>query len=422
MRLRKPEVWAWALYDWGNSAFATAVIAGFFPVFFKQFWSPGDDPTLSTVRLGLANTVTSVAVLILAPVLGAIADRGALKKKLLTAFAAVGITATATLSFVEMGQWQSAIVLYALGGIGFAGANIFYDALIVDVAERHELDLVSALGFALGYLGGGVLFGFCVLLTLWPQVFGLDDAGSAIRAAFGLVAIWWAVFTIPLLKRVREQPVRGSQSLRGAIRGGFEQLARTFHQVRSLRVVALFLAAYWLYIDGVDTVVRMAVDYGLGLGFRAQDLIISLLIVQFVGFPAALAFGWLGQRVGPKIGIFCGLSVYIGIVLWGYVMESVWEFYAIAVAIGLVQGGVQALSRSWYARLIPHEAAGEFFGFYNLLGKFAAVIGPSLMAWSAVLVGTRGSILSLLLLFAGGALLLLRIPVPDGAVSAGKVE
>jgi len=404
------EVLAWALYDWGNSAFATAVIAGFFPVFFKEYWSAGVDATVSTFRLGLPNTLASVAVLMVAPVLGAIADRGALKKVFLTVFATGGIAATAALSLVGAGAWTAAAALFVAGGIGFAGANIFYDALLLDVARRERLDLVSGLGFAAGYLGGGIFFAGCVALTLWPAAFGLADASEAVRMSFLLTALWWALFTLPLLRMVRERGATQRVDFAAAVCGGLRQLAATVHKIRRYRTVGLFLLAYWLYIDGVDTVIRMAVDYGLALGFRSQDLIAALLLVQFIGFPAALAFGWLGQRIGARTGILIGLAVYAGVTVWAWRLSEPWEFYAIAAVIGLVQGGVQSLSRSLYARLIPPGAAAEFFGFYNFLGKFAAVFGPMMMGWVAVLSGdTRTSILSLLVLFAGGALLLLAV-------------
>jgi UMF1 family MFS transporter len=401
------QVIAWALYDWGNSAFATAVIAGFFPIFFKQYWSVGIDPTASSFRLGIANSAGSIVVLALAPALGAVADQGAFKKRFLTAFAVAGVVATAALYLVEQGNWEIAALLYVVAGIGFSGANVFYDALLMDVSEARDLDFVSGLGYAAGYLGGGLFFAGCVGLTLWPEAVGLRDRAQAVRLSFVLTAVWWAIFTIPLLRAVRERAATRATSFVRAVGGGFRQLAATFRKIRRFRVVVLFLLAYWLYIDGVDTIVRMAVDYGMALGFPAEGLITALLITQFVGFPAALVFGWLGGKIGAKTGILIGIGAYIAITFWGYLMQNSWEFYALAVAIGLVQGGVQSLSRSLYARLIPEEAAAEFFGFYNLLGKFAAVLGPALMGWVAVVSGSnRLSILSLLVLFGLGALLL----------------
>jgi UMF1 family MFS transporter len=402
------EIIAWALYDWGNSAFATVIIAGFFPVFLKQYWAADTDVTISSFRLGLANSAASLLVLSMAPVLGAIADQGTFKKRFLISFAAVGIIATGALFFVSSGQWLLAVVLYVIGGVGFASANIFYDALLVDVTQKRHLDVVSALGFALGYLGGGLFLAFCAYLTARPETFGLDSSTHAVRVSFLLVALWWAIFTVPLWRYVREHRTKVATTLKDASILGIHQLRNTFRAVRRYRQIIIFLGAYWLYIDGVDTIVRMAVDYGVALGFTSQHLILALLVTQFVGFPAAIAFGWIGQRLSAKSGILIGLVVYIGVTLWAYKLEHVWEFYAIAVTIGLVQGGVQSLSRSLYARLIPENSSAEFFGFYNLLGKFAAVIGPALMGGMAYWThSTRLSILSLLVLFVGGAILLL---------------
>ena len=413
---RRHQVLAWAFYDWANSAFATVVIAGFFPVFFKGYWSAGVDPTVSSFRLGVANSVESLIVLLAAPLLGAVADQGALKKPLLLAFTAVGVLATAGLAWVGEGAWTLAATLYVVAGIGFAASNVFYDALLVDVSDPADFDRVSALGYALGYLGGGIVLLACVAMTRWPHALGLSDPAEAVRAAFLVTAAWWAAFSLPLARTVRQRYAAGAPPWREALRGGLRQLTRTARKLRLHRAAALFLAAYWLYIDGVDTIVRMAVDYGIGLGFPAEQLIVALLVVQFVGFPAALAFGWLGARLGAKPGVLIAIGAYACITVWGYRLTALWEFYGVAVAIGLFQGGIQSLSRSLYARLIPPEESGEFFGFYNMVGKFAAVIGPVLMGTVAVMTGdTRVSILSLLILFGGGAAILLAV---DGSATS----
>ena len=409
----KRQVFAWAFYDWANSAFATVVIAGFFPIFFKEFWSIGVEATESTFRLGIANSLASLIVLILAPVLGAIADQGALKKRFLLIFAALGILGTAVLGSVGEGLWLSAAIIYVIATIGFSGANVLYDALLVDVAPRNKFDSVSGIGFSLGYLGGGLLFALCVVISLKPEWFGLANSTQAVQASFYITAIWWAVFSLPLLKYVHEDRSQRYRFIE-SINKGINQLIQTFRDIKQYKPVIIFLLAYWLYIDGVDTIVRMAVDYGLALGFTSNDLITALLLVQFIGFPSALAFGWLGERIGPKRGILIGLSVYVGITIWAYFISQTWEFYGIAIAIGVVQGGVQALSRSLYARLIPPDSAAEFFGFYNFLGKFAAVIGPVMMGWVAVATGsTRVSILSILVLFVAGGLLLMKVDVTN---------
>ncbi|MES9919466.1 MAG: MFS transporter [Candidatus Thiodiazotropha sp.] len=404
---------AWSLYDWANSAFATTVMAGFFPIFFKQYWSADVAATESTFRLGLANSVASIIIVCLAPLLGALADQAGAKKRFLLFFAGMGIVMTGGLYLVAMGNWAMALVLYGLGVLGFSGGNIFYDALMVSVTQKQNYDKVSAYGFAFGYLGGGVLFTFNVLMTLFPASFGLADAAQAVRLSFVLVALWWALFSIPLFLLV-EEPSVGAQE-KGWILAGFRQLVGTFGKLKQLRMAFLFLVAYWCYIDGVDTIVRMAVDFGLSIGFDANNLMVALLITQFVGFPAAIVFGEIGNRRGPKQGIMLAIFCYLMILLWAYHMEAVWEFYLLAIAIGLVQGGIQALSRSLYARLIPHDQAAEFFGFYNMLGKFATVLGPLLMGWIGVLTGdTRLSILSISILFIIGGVLLNFVDVEAG--------
>ncbi len=402
----RPAV-AWAFYDWANSAFATTVMAGFFPVFFKQYWSTGTDATVSTFQLGVANSLASICVALCAPVLGAMADRGSNKKTFLLAFATLGIMMTGGLYGVAQGAWPLAIGLFVLAAIGFSGSNIFYDALLVNVADVGHRHTVSAFGFALGYLGGGVLFALNVAMLLTPQTFGLANTSTAVRLAFVMVAVWWAIFSIPLIVWVREPSRCNRLSGWASATAAWQQLRETFRKVRTLRVVALFLAAYWLYIDGVGTIIRMAIDYGMSIGLEPKSLMVALLITQFVGFPAALVFGKIGTRYGAKTGIFLGLAAYIGVAIWGFFMQREAEFYVLAIVIGCVQGGVQALSRSLYSRLIPQHQAAEFFGFYNMLGKFAAVVGPVLMGWVGMATGNpRYGILSIIGLFVAGGVLL----------------
>ena len=411
---------AWAMYDWANSAFATTVLAGFFPIFFKQYWSAGIASTESTFHLGVANAVASLAIVLVAPLLGAIADRGGLRRRFLLLFAMTGMVATAALYGVEQGAWLAAVVLFVTATIGFMGANIFYDALLVSVASESEWDFVSALGYALGYLGGGLLFGLNVAMTLSPESFGLASATEAVRLSFISVAIWWALFSLPLILWVKETPAPKPMSGWAVARAGYRQLVETFHHLRQLRVVVLFLVAYWLYIDGVDTIVRMAVDYGLSIGLQQNDLITALLITQFVGLPSTIAFGWLAQRFdvkgkgadgeGAKRGILLALTVYVLATIGAFFMDSSAEFYALAVTIGLVQGGVQALSRSYYARLIPADKSAEFFGFYNMLGKFAAVLGPLMIGVVSLASGShRWGMLSIVVLFLLGGWLLVKV-------------
>lgn len=401
------KVISWALYDWANSAFATTVMSGFFPLFLKQYWGASHASGETTFYLGAANSFASLVVVVLAPVLGSIADRGGAKKKFLTIFAATAIVMTGSLSLVGEGNWVVAVALYIFAVIGFSGGNVFYDSLIVSVADERKLDRVSALGFSLGYLGGGLLFALNVMMVLWPESFGLADSAQAIRLSFLMVAAWWAIFSIPLLLFVREPVVKDKVSGWSSITAGFAQLVTTFRELRQLRTVMLMLLAYWLYIDGVHTIQRMAVDYGMALGFDYQDLILAMLVSLFVGFPATMVFGRLGERLGARTGIYIGIGVYIGISAWAATINNVWEFYALAISIGLVQGGVQSLSRSLFARIIPVDRAGEFFGFYNMLGKFAAVLGPVMMGVTSLATGDPriAILLPIVLFLIGGAIL-----------------
>ena len=375
------------MYDWANSAFATTVMAGFFPIFFKQYWSYGVDVNMSTAQLGFGNSIASLLVALMAPFLGAIADKGSVKKKFLIFFAYLGVLMTAGLFMVQKGQWAMAIFVYVMGVIGFSGANVFYDAILPAITPEDKIDYVSSLGFSMGYLGGGLLFLINVLMTLIPQTFGLPDAAAAVRFSFLTVAIWWGLFTIFTIAWVPEDTsaatVKRGESI---VTAGIRQLVNTFRKVRHLKTVFLFLLAYWFYIDGVDTIIRMAVDYGLSLGFEPNDLIVALLLVQFVGFPAALAFGKLGERWGVRKAIFLAIGIYMCITVGGTMITRKVEFYVLATLIGLVQGGIQALSRSYYSRLIPKNQAAEYYGFYNMLGKFATIIGPALMAIVGLIV------------------------------------
>ena len=413
-------IFAWALYDWANSVFATTVIAGFFPVFFKQYWSAGTDAVTSTAQLGFANSIGSVFILIAAPVLGAVADGGASRKKYLGAFTALGIVASAGLWFIGEGEWTTAATVYVLASVGFSGAIIFYDALIVAVSPAERYDEVSAFGFSLGYIGGGLLFALNVAMTLSPETFGLSGPAEAVRLSFVMVAAWWLVFSIPLFRHVPEPPRAGDAASAGsaasAFAAGLRSLAKTFREYRTHRMAGLFLLAYFFYIDGVHTIIRMAVDYGLSLGFPSDSLIVALLITQFVGFPAALAFGMVAARVGPKPALYFGVAVYVAVTVWAYFMTSVIEFYVLAVVVGLVQGGVQAISRSLYARFVPAARSGEFFGFFNMLGRFAAIVGPSLVAVTGLLTGSsRLGILSVIVVLVTGMVLLTFVREPERA-------
>ena len=409
--LRRRPVVGWALYDWANSAFACTVMAGFFPVFFKQYWNAGVPATESTFRLGLTSGLASLLIALLAPVLGAIADRSGSRLRLLFAFTLLGSVATLLLALVPQGGWFAAAGLFLIASLGFWGGIVFSDSLLLHVAEPEEYDLVSGFGYALGYLGGGLLFAVNVVMTLEPGWFGLADAAEAVRWSFVSVGVWWLLFALPCLLWVRERPFGVAPGTRvpwdRAVREGLLELRRTVGEIRRYRPLVWFLAAYVLYIDGVNTVIKMAVDYGLSLGFDQSHLIKALLLTQFVAFPAALGFGWLGARIGARNGIFVALAVYLGATAYAYFLEDARDFYLLAFVIGLVQGGIQSLSRSLYGRLVPRDKSSEFFGFYNMMGKASAIIGPTLVGVTAAVTGdSRLSILSILVLFvAGGALL-----------------
>jgi UMF1 family MFS transporter len=411
---RRPII-GWALYDWANSAFATTVMAGFFPIFFKQYWSVGTEASVSTFRLGVVSGLGSLVIALAAPILGAMADRGGVRVRFLLFFTLLGAAMTAALYTVAEGEWVAAAVIYSLAGIGFWGGIIFNDALLMDVAEPPEYNRVSALGYGVGYVGGGLLLAVNTAMVTNPAAFGLSGAAEAVRLAFPMVAVWWLLFTVPCLLWVREQKPARALPARDALRAGWREFRTTLHEIRRYRPLFWFLIAYWLYIDGVNTIVKMAVDYGLSLGFPQQSLIAALLIVQVVGFPAALAFGWLGDRIGARNGIFIAIAVYAMAAVGAYAISEVEHFYLLAVTIGLVQGGIQSLSRSYYASLVPEGKQGEFFGFYNMMGKFAAVLGPTLVGVTALLTGdTRIGILSTVVLFVGGAIMLSRVRPGQG--------
>ena len=402
--LRRRPVLSWAFYDWANSAFATTVMAGFFPVFFKQHWNAGVVATESTFRLGVTSGIASLIVALLAPVLGAIADRSSSRVRLLLMCTVLGAAATAGLALVGQGHWLGAAALYVVASLGFWGGIVCNDSLLLHVAEPDEYDVVSGFGYALGYLGGGLLFALNVFMTLQPAIFGLADAGEAVRVSFVMTGVWWFVFALPSAFFVREKAAqRPPVGALAAVRLGFSELRSTLGEIRRYRSLMLFLIAYVLNIDGVNTIIKMAIDYGMSLGLDQGGLIKALLLTQFVGFPAALAYGWLGRRIGAINGIFIALAVYIAATCFAYFVSDVSDFFLLAVVIGLVQGGIQSLSRSYYGRLVPEGKSSEFFGFYNMMGKASAIVGPILVGVTAAVThDQRLSILSILLLFISG--------------------
>lgn len=419
--IRQRPVLGWALYDFANSAFATTVIAGFFPLFYSQQLAQGLDDADAQLWFNWTLAGSGLIVALAAPVLGALADSGNQHKRLLAAFTALGVAMSAGLGFVHSGQWALGLACYALGSIGFFGANIFYDALLVRVSAPRDWEVVSGLGYALGYLGGGLLFLFNVLMVQFPDRFGLAGPAQAVSLSFLSVALWWALFSLPLFRMVP----RGDGPS-GSFRAALASLRDTARRLPKLPAVLGFLLGYWLYIDGVNTVFRTAVFFASRiLELPTGSLITALLLTQFISFPAALGFGYLGRQLGARLGILIGLLVYTLAIIyaWRWLYDSA-GFYGLACAIGLVQGGVQSLSRAQFARLIPAMQSGQFFGLYNLVGKFATLLGPLLMNLVLLLPNTtpRDSILALLLLFGGGAWLLWRVDLKTGQRQAAELD
>jgi|TARA_B100001540_G_scaffold250120_1_gene226019 UMF1 family MFS transporter len=405
------KAWKWAFYDWANSGFATTVMAGFFPIFFKSYWAGNLDAAESTFVIGSVNSLIGLLIAISAPILGAIADAGKTKKKFLFIFATLGILATGYLFFIPESSWKLAVLFYGLGVIGFSGGNIFYDALIISVSSPNERNNTSSLGFSLGYLGGGILFLFNVIMYLNPEWFGLSGPADAVLWSFMSVAIWWLIFSIPLLLGVKEIEDSRVDKNKNVVGTAFSNLLSTARSVGNYRKVVIFLLAYFLYMDGVDTIIRMATSYGSDIGLSASSMISALLLTQFIGFPATLVFGLYADKFGYKESLSFAIVVYIGVVLFSSQMDTAQEFFIVAGIIGLVQGGVQAISRSYFSNLIPQEKAAEFFGFYNFIGKSSVFLGPFMVSGIALLTGSPSfGILSLLILFIPGLILLWKIP------------
>ena len=408
------STFAWAFYDWANSAFALSVLAVLFPLVLGNYWSVGDGGATVTVRLGWITFAASAIVCITAPIFGTIADAGGYRKKFLFFLALIGAVMTASLGLVGQGNWPLALVAYLVASVGYYNSTVFYDSLLIDVTEPQHYSFVSTLGFSLGYLGGALLLALHLWMLKSPATFGLAGIPEAFSMAFVSVGVWWVLFLIPLMYLVPERH-SAIEVTSGAIRAAYAELSNTLRQIGKYRNIAIFLGSYWLYVGGVFTVIFMAVNYGQRLGFADQDLVFALLITNFAGFPATLLYGLAARRFGAKAGIYFALLVYIGACMWGMVMTTIEEFYVMAVTIGCVQGGVQGLSRSLYASIIPPDQPGEFFGFYNMTTKFAHVVGPAMVAIAAMLSDDPKWVLLVLmpLFFCGGFLLtLVRVQSP----------
>ena len=406
------SAWSWVLYDWANSAFATTVMAGFFPIFFKSYWASDLSDAESTFAIGSINSLVGLLIAFSAPILGAFADAGDSKRKFLFSFIFLGIIATGYLFFIPESSWKLAVIFYGIGVIGFSGGNIFYDSLLVTVSKEKERNRVSALGFSLGYLGGGILFLLNVVMFLYPNWFGLEDQIEAVLWSFLLVAVWWFIFSLPIYLNVKEpRQNSNNKKINTIIADAFGNLLNTARSIKKFKSAVIFLLAYFLYMDGVDTIIRMATSYGSDIGLSATSMIQALLLTQFIGFPATLVFGYYADKFGYKYSLSFAIIVYIIVVLFSSQMDTALEFYMVASVIGLVQGGVQAISRSFFSTLIPGNKAAEFFGFYNFIGKSSVFLGPFMVSGIALITGSPSyGILSLLILFIPGLILLWLVP------------
>jgi UMF1 family MFS transporter len=415
------KIISWALYDWANSVFYTTVMAGFFPIFFKKYWSHDTEAILSTERLGWVLAVSGFLLAVLSPTLGALSDKSKGKKTFLFFTMLIGVLCTVGLYFVPQGDWASASLLYGTGLFMASASCVFYDALLVSVCSEDKYDFVSSLGYSLGYLGGGLLFVVNVLMYLNPHWFGFSDGVEGVKFSFLTVGLWWFLFTLPLMRWVPEPSMETTRtSIWKMTREALRELKNLAGEIRRNKILFYFIVGYWFYIDGVYTVMSMAVDFGLALGFESADLIKALLITQFVGFPAAYIFGLMASRYSSRNLILVGLAIYLVTIVAASRMSEAWHFYLLAFIIGISQGGVQALSRSLFASLIPKEKSGEYFGFFNMLGKFASVLGPLLIAvFARYTDDSRKTILSLTGLIIIGGFFLLKVKRSAAGQGAG---
>lgn len=432
--LGRKEVRAWAMYDWAVSSLQAVVLTAVFPIFFVRVAAAGLPESGGTQALATANTIAAIVVAILSPILGAISDYAAAKKRMLAGSMLVGATATAGMFFIQRGDLVLASTLFVIAILGATASVVFYEALLPHIASRSELDRVSSAGYAMGYIGGGLLLAVNLAWIQRPDLFGLpsgeglsdQEASLPARLAFVSVAVWWIVFSLPLLRRVREPPraLEPDEVGRGAIIAtSFQRLGETVRQLVGFRQAFLMLLAFMIYNDGIQTIIKMATAYGTEIGIGQSALIAAVLMVQFVGVPFAFLFGMLSSRIGAKRSVFLGLLVYTIITIIGYFMTTATHFFILAGLVGMVQGGTQALSRSLFASLIPAHKSGEFFGFYSVFEKFSNIFGPLLFTLTIALTGSsRNAILSVIAFFALGALVLAFVDVEKGQTAAREAE
>ncbi|MEW4368878.1 MFS transporter [Paenibacillus kandeliae] len=419
----KRSTTSWMMYDWANSAYATTILAAVMPVFYSSVAASTLDKTTAASYLGYTHAIGMLCVALLSPLLGAVSDVAGNKGRFLFVFSLIGIGATIVFSTIGTGDWLLASILLIISTIGFAGSNAFYDALLPDMVPRGQRESVSARGYAYGYIGGGLMLAINLLMIQQPQWFGLPDTLAGTRLSFITVGIWWLVFAIPLFrvsgawsKRRETAPV---MSTAGYLREGMRNIKTSLRGIRRYPELVKLLAAFWFFNDGINTIILMATVYGATIGIGTTDLMLALLMTQFIGFPSTLLFGRLGTVYGAKQLLMVSLSVYLVIVILGYFMTTSWHFYMLAALVGLVQGGSQALARSLFSDLIPPQRTGEYFGLINVTGKFASIFGPFLFGLVGQLTGSaRYGILSLLFFFIIGMGLLLFVRVEQGREQA----
>ena len=409
MKLTKLEK-SWALYDWANSAYTMTVTTTVFPLYFKAAVSDlGVTASQSTAYWGFANSIATLLIAFLAPILGTLADYFGFKKRFFMIFLAMGISANFLLGFVPETQWLLLLFVYILTAIGFSGSNIFYDAFLVDVTDDDRMDKVSTFGYALGYIGSTIPFIICMAIILLSQQGILPfDGYTTPKIAFVLTAIWWLAFSIPMVKDVKQ--VHGLPRESNPVINSFKRMAKTVKNIKVHKPAFIFLIAYFFYIDGVDTIIKMATSYGSDLGVDSNTLLIILLVTQFVAFPSALLFGRLADRFKGKTMLYVAIAIYTGICIYAFFMKTTFDFWVLAILVGLVQGGIQAISRSYFAKLVPKENANEFFGFFNIFGKFAAILGPAIVGYVTLLTGRSNyGVMSIVVLFIIGGLVLTKV-------------
>ena len=388
------KYYSWVLYDWANSAYATIVLAGFFPIIFAEYFASSIPASERTLYLGISNSSASLILIFLAPLFGLMADKFSNKKLFLLIFASLSIISTLILSFISKDSFVLASIFFSISLLGFMMSNVFYDSMLLNF-ESHKYDKISSMGYALGYLGGGLAFVFTLIFLYFNSESTIEIISSS-KISFIFAASWWLIFMIPLFLYWPEQKIDSKST----------SLLDTFKEIKSIKPIFLFLLSYWIYIDGVDTIIRMAINYGLTLGFSSSDLLIALLVTQFVAFPGTLVINKISEYFTCEFAIIGCLIMYLVITILAYNLDSIFEFYLIASLIGLVQGGIQALSRSYYARLIPNNKHSEYFGIYNMLGKFAALIGPLIVGLITYLThDPRLGMLSIGLFFITGIIL-----------------